>query len=350
VKTRLSRIAVVSENLSPPLDEGFKKASVMIAASLAGTGKDITVFTPGPLGPPLAGRELPRNKLLVGSAFSRDLKAADLDAILYIPQAAATPMSLVRAAMLRRQAAGTPVVVLSLQRRAYPAVITPFLRFIRPKLVLVLSGVSRRIMESAGFRARRIPLGVDIATFKPAEPQERETLRHKYGIGNGRFLLHIGHVSLRRNLELLKRISGTEHRLLIVSSTSTRRDPDVAQALKDESIIFIDRYVDAVEEIYRLADGYVFPTFTETGAIEIPLSVLEALATNLPVTTTAFGGIPDLFSEGNGLFICSSEAEFIRKSRDMLTVESVSTRDTVSGLTWDDAAGAIIEAMESEIA
>ncbi|MFH1314238.1 MAG: glycosyltransferase family 4 protein [Candidatus Eisenbacteria bacterium] len=344
------RIAVVSENLSPPLDEGFKKASVALATALSGLGSEVTVFTPDAPGLPVPTEPLPLNKLLTGSSFSRNLRNSKPDVILYIPQSAATPMSLIRTSCLRRLGGGIPVVMLSLQRRTYSPLVRPFLRSLAPDLTLALSSGTVAILEEAGIKARRVPLGVDTGTFRPPAAGEKAALREKYGIGDGRVLLHVGHLSARRNLGLLKRTVADGWKLVIVSSTSTEQDTAIAQELKDGSIVVIGRYIENIDEIFRLADAYVFPTFAEMGAIEIPLSVLEAMATNLPVVTTGFGGIPDLFRDGKGLYICSSEAELADRTREALGVEGVSTRQLVLGLGWDKVADTVIKTIESEIA
>jgi glycosyltransferase involved in cell wall biosynthesis len=345
----LKRIAVVSENLSLPLDEGFKKASVALAAALSTLGHEVTVFTPDAPDLPVRTAPLPRNKLLRGRAFSRDLRRWKPDVILYLPQAAATPMSIVRARHLRGQG-GVPVVLMSLQRRTYSHLVRPFLKAMAPVLALALSARTVAIMKEAGLRARRVPLGVDCEAFRPAAPGEKQALRAKYGTGDGKVILHVGHMSVRRNLEVLKRVAAGGWRLMIVSSTSTRHDPWTVRQIDDPSILVIDRYIENIGEIFRLADAYVFPTFAEMGAIEIPLSVLEAMATNLPVVTTDFGGIPDILSEGKGLYICSSEAELIEKAQAAFRLDAVSTRDLALGLTWEKAAGTVLETMEAEIA
>ena len=58
-----------------------------------------------------------------------------------------------------------------------------------------------------------------------------------------------------------------------------------------------------IEEVYALSDCYVFPTppMNKINSIEIPLSVLEAMACNLSVITTKFGALPKVFEEGDGL-------------------------------------------------
>jgi glycosyltransferase involved in cell wall biosynthesis len=343
----LKRIAVISENLSFPLDEGFKKASFAIARSLASTGRQVMVYTPAAGDLPLASSPLPGNKLLLGRSFRRSLEAFKPDVLLYIPQSAATFMSFLRSDILRRQSGGAGVVLMSLQRREFPALFALLGRSRGPDLVLVLSKMSKHIMECAGLTAMRVPLGVDTDLFRPPEPGEKQRLRQQYGIGPGKLLLHVGHISAGRNLDVLKRIAGPECGVAVVASTSTRRHRKTAKTLEASSITLIDRFIERIEEVFRLADGYVFPTANYMSAIEIPLSVLEAMATNLPVATMAFGGIPDLFEDGGGLFVCHSEDEFIRKSHMLLENREPATRDLVINLSWDQVAAEIAEKIET---
>ena len=345
---KLEEIAIVSEDISSPLDEGFKKATSEIAAAIAVRCRT-TVFASRYGKLHFEVERLPANKLLLGGGFSSRLKRINCDAILYVPQTSATPMSMTRAKLIRMQSGGKPVIVLSLQRRSFSDVVRSFISFIRPKLALVLSTESQAIMARAGVPAKRIPLGVDTGTFRPPEPGEKQGLREKYGLGEGRIALHIGHVSTRRNLKLLKNLPLEGTRLAVVTSTSTAPDPGVREWLRRESIVVLDEYIENIEEVYRLADCYVFPTWNAKGAIEIPLSVLEAMATNLPVVTTDFGGIPDLFEEGSGLFICGAESEFADKFESAMALESAGTRDLVSGLTWDSVADEILKIIEQEI-
>jgi glycosyltransferase involved in cell wall biosynthesis len=345
---KIEKIAIVCEDISSPLDEGFKKATSEIAAAIA-VKLRATVFASRYGKLPFEVETLPSNKLLLGSGFSSRLKRIDCDAILYIPQTSATPMSMTRAKLIRMQSGGKPVVVLSLQRRTFSEVVRSFISFIRPRLALVLSTESLTVMERAGIRARRVPLGVDTSVFRPPDKGEKERLREKYGLGGDRIALHIGHISARRNLKLLKRLPLAGTRLAVVTSTSTLPDPGVREWLRRESVTVIDEYIEHIEEVYRLADCYVFPTLNVKGAIEIPLSVLEAMATNLPVVTTAFGGIPDLFAEGQGLFIAGDEGEFAEKFSGAMALEGAATRSLVDRLTWDGVAGSILKAIEQGI-
>jgi glycosyltransferase involved in cell wall biosynthesis len=346
----LRSIAIVSEDLSYPLDEGFKKACVSLALAIARQGAAVSVFSRRAEGLPSETHHLPANKLLVGASLRRDLAALGPEALLYVPEAAATPMSLVRARMLKAQARGAPVVVLSLQRRTYPGMMKALARWLAPALVLVLSERTRAAAVAAGLRAEQVTPGVDAEVFRPPRPGEKASLRGKYGLPDGKVMLHVGHISPARNLKLLARTLAPGRHLAVVASTSTRADPRVRRELAGASVTFLDQYIEHVDEVYRLADCYVFPTLSDRGAIEIPLSVLEAMATNLPVVTTGFGGLADLFARWpdgrkRGLFMAASQREFAEQVDAALGLTDVATRPLVSDLSWDLVAGRVLDLM-----
>jgi glycosyltransferase involved in cell wall biosynthesis len=344
----LKSIAIVSEDLSYPLDEGFKKASAHLTLAIAQRGVSISVFARRAEGLPFQAYGLPANKLLLGSSLRRDLARARPQAVLYIPEAAATPMSLLRARMLKAQVKAAPVVVLSLQRRHYPRFAKLFLSHLAPALVLVLSQRTRTAARRAGLNAETVPLGVDSQTFRPPGSGEKRSLREKYGIPDSKVILHVGHISPSRNLRLLRRALGPGRHLAVVSSTTTRVHPEVKRELEGAPITFLDQYIERIDEVYRLADCYVFPTFSDRGAIEIPLSVLEAMASNLPVVTSDFGGLADIFEDRaacqrQGLFMAASEDEFTDKLEMALRLADVATRHLVGDLSWDRVAERVLD-------
>lgn len=344
----MKRIAIVCENISIPLDEGFKNASAHIARSLAGLGHEITVYTRDPGEAAIEAEPLPGNKLLRDRAFAAALRAARHDLMIYIPEAAATPMSMVRASSLRQQAGGAPVVMISLQRRTYSGSGRMLLSMTGPDLVLVLSSESLDTVRGAGRPARRIPLGVDAEVFSPAVASERHQLRRRYGIGDEKVILHVGHLRRGRNLDLLEKLATSGARLALVTSSSTAADPRVREMLRSSSIQLLNEFVEDIADAYRVADGYAFPTVSETDAIEIPLSVLEAMATNLPVIAMAFGGLPDILTTGGGLFLCRTEDEFVACAGKMLELKTVQTREQVLPLSWRHVAESIMSQIEAE--
>jgi glycosyltransferase involved in cell wall biosynthesis len=238
--------------------------------------------------------------------------------------------------------------MISLQRRTYSGSGRILLKMTGPDLVLVLSSESLSIVGGAGRPARQIPLGVDTEVFSPAKETERQDLRRRYGIGDEKVILHVGHLRPGRNLELLEKIAASGARLGLVTSSSTAADARVRSMLESSSIHLLNEFVEHIADAYRVADGYAFPTVSETDAIEIPLSVLEAMATNLPVVAMAFGGLPDILSAGGGLFLCETEDEFVTSAREMLKLETVSTREQVLPLSWKHVAESIMSQIEAQ--
>jgi len=71
------------------------------------------------------------------------------------------------------------------------------------------------------------------------------------------------------------------------------------------------------------------------------------MATNLPVVSMAFGGLPDILSSGGGLFLCETEDEFVRSAGEMLALEKVDTRKQVLPLSWKHVAESIMTGIKA---
>lgn len=338
----MKRIAIIAEHFSPPYDEGFKKATSGIIDGLLAIGKQLAVFSPANKN---KGWGVPNNRLLIGRGLRSRLRDFDPALVIYIPRSAATPMSLLRAKLLKLQS-GKPVVLVSLQQRSYHPLVKPICKSFCPDLVMVLSEKSRKIMEDLGAKVTRIRLGVDVDRFKPATEEHRRSLRNKYRLPDKKIILHIGHISQRRNLDILTTLNSPETQVVMVSSTTTTAVKRLKHRLISWGTILIDTYSDSIEEIYQISDLYVFPTFDPKGAIEIPLSVLEAMATNLPIVSSPFGGLPDLFSEVKGLLFARHADQFPNLIGQALAIQSVETRQAVLNLSWKSVAEEIVNAIE----
>ncbi len=71
----------------------------------------------------------------------------------------------------------------------------------------------------------------------------------------------------------------------------------MADELRRAGVLLITHYLPEIVELYQAADAYVFPVPpnpADPSAIDLPLSVLEAAACNLPILATRFGALPDL--------------------------------------------------------
>ncbi|MGB9880592.1 MAG: glycosyltransferase, partial [Anaerolineae bacterium] len=85
----------------------------------------------------------------------------------------------------------------------------------------------------------------------------------------------------------------------------------------------------------------------DTAAIEMPLSVLEAMSCNLSVITTPFGGLPDFFSEGKGLLYWNGETPLADKINAALSMPCA-TRELVEPYTWAATAQALVGLLASQ--
>lgn len=108
-------------------------------------------------------------------------------------------------------------------------------------------------------------------------------------------ILHVGHLRPNRGLDLLaraKRVLGDEAEVVVQGSPTFQADPQVVVDLEDAGVHVRRDYVEAMGDLYRAADLYVFPVRPSAGgAIDLPLGALEALACRCPVLVTQFGAL-----------------------------------------------------------
>lgn len=303
-----------------PLDEGMKKTAYHLAKALSAYC-DLLVLNPF-------------------DAFSRRFWISLIqfrpDIIHYVPGPSLRSFILLAAA--KRTASAKSVMSLTHPSPAPPAIfISPFLR---PDLLLAQSFRTGQTYRALGRSIKYMPNGVDTGRFHPVTAKEKQRLRFKYGLDPGRFLiLHVGNTCKIRDLDVLGSLQGRGCQVLVVSSTTIRGDASVAERLRASGCYVWQGYLQKVEEVYGLADCYVFPTQHPRGAIEHPLSVMEAMACNLPVVSRRFGALPRLFEPGEGLFFVDSDDE-MRKTVVEIKVrrQPVNTRSKVLAHSWDEIA------------
>ncbi len=184
---------------------------------------------------------------------------------------------------------------------------------LKPSLALTQSGSVDFFLRGIGFETAFFPNGVDTERFKPAEGPRKLEIRRKYNIGPERFvLLHVGHIRKNRGLDTLARLQDSMKDIQVVVAGSTRftREEGIERRLKASGCMIFVGYFESIDELYKLADCYIFPVRARgggpfnrlSGSIETPLSVLEAMSTNLPVVSTPYGALPELFRPGGGLY------------------------------------------------
>jgi len=190
--------------------------------------------------------------------------------------------------------------------------------FFRSDMVIVQSHAVNSLFSEKGFKTAWLSSGVDTEKFSPVPNEKRLELRKKYGLGPDDFVvLHVGHIKANRSLEILINIQQKGNfQILIAGSSAFQAEEKLLEALKNSGCIIWNSYFPNVEEVYQLSDCYIFPVMTDDGAIQIPLTILEAASCNLPVITTSFGGLNDMVGEKEGLFYAQTSEEMLK----MITV------------------------------
>jgi len=213
----------------------------------------------------------------------RELRRVHADAAIYIPRSGLTNAALLRARLL--SAIVSPLVVEIVQADAVPAQVSAWLR---PRLV-VFPSERLAVTAGAGLKSAVVPIGIDCERFTPAGAASGVLWPER----EGPRMLHVGHVRPSRNLSPLTELARRGANVLLVASPDTQQDPEERRRLDEAGVTVHRQRVEDLPAVYRAADVYVFPVTDPRGCIEVPLSVLEALACGTPVVATPFGALQE---------------------------------------------------------
>jgi glycosyltransferase involved in cell wall biosynthesis len=232
--------------------------------------------------------------------FSRKLAAffgeASPDLVIYLPSSGLTAFGLLRSIVLQRLS-GAPVMTLAMQDRKIGSLHGLISRAGFRGLVLSPSGALRESLERIGIRTGGIIPGIDERLFRPVSRERKSELRVKYGLPRENFIvLHVGHIKESRNIGIFLGYRDWGAGILALVKAGYV-DPVWKERLSDAGVAVMDGYIEDVHELYQASDLYLFPVRSSKGALDFPLSVIEAAACGLPVVTTRFGALPRLMDE-----------------------------------------------------
>jgi UDP-glucose:(heptosyl)LPS alpha-1,3-glucosyltransferase len=177
------------------------------------------------------------------------------------------------------------------------------------KIIAISDMVKKDVIRWYGIPEDRIVVvynGVDIERFHPRNRQYREEIRRRHGIGDELVILFVsnnfrmkGLPYLLKGLGEIKKEDHPPFKLLILGRG--RKDSYLRLANKIEiskETIFVGS-TDEPEKYYGAADLLVHPTFYDACS----LTVLEALASGLPVITTSSNGASGILTNGQEGFV-----------------------------------------------
>jgi glycosyltransferase involved in cell wall biosynthesis len=346
------RILIVSEDLVEPWDEGIKKFAYSIGNALAPDHpvRMINVDRSGGVAPrsgashphDVAIRDVPGTRTFMSPSLRREVSSFQPEAIVYVPSPSSTIASFVRSYMLRRHWPRARIGMVALIPRRHGSAVRSLLQGAAPDVMFVPSYASLLHASDMSLRGELLSVGVDLATFRPARGEEKAALRRARGIPDEAFVfLHVGLLSEKRNLRALAKLVVLPNaHVVVIGSTSTPEDAALRTYLESAGVRVI-REVVPVHEFYRLADAYVFPTVDSEGCVEIPLSVLEALASGLPVLARPFGGLRDVLAPGDDVRYFGGDDELAAAAASLIHGNRPVTRD-VRAFTWRAIAERIV--------
>ena len=212
----------------------------------------------------------------------------------------------------------------------------PFERIVAGAASLfALSELDEDLLRRMGVPKERIHLvtnGVNEYYLQPPAPEEMAAARQKFRLGDAPKLFYMGSLHGYKGvdtfLESLKLLRG-EFQAVVGGRFKDPSEPDALMAkagLGEEQrkrVIFTGGLSDAeLRALYRSADAFVYPTRGDT----LPLVVLEAMASGLPVVSTTVGGIPFQVQSDCGLLSSPGDSQGIARGVQELLDDPVRRR------------------------
>jgi glycosyltransferase involved in cell wall biosynthesis len=152
-------------------------------------------------------------------------------------------------------------------------------------------------------RLRRIPNGVDSDRFRPASPGEREAERERLGLDpEGVLALYTGRFAPVKRLDLLIDAVARVPNLRLAMVGEGSEEQELRGTIEARNLggrVKLLPLVDDPAPLYRAADLYVCASSTEG----MSNSVLEAMASGLPIVAAKASGMAELVTPQTGVLV-----------------------------------------------
>jgi len=328
------KILFVYEKLFPPYDEGMKNFAHMIYQALCRSHHVCAL------------KEIPStsnalNSLLLVPRVITSAFRYGSERVFYLPHSALTFFAFIKIWLLHLILRNR-ITVIGLQKRPLKKWQKTIVSRMGLPDIFVLSQSMADDLNEIGIQAKTVMAGIDRDRFSPVESKSR--LKSEFGIPEDkRILLHVGHIRASRNIEWLMHIQKSipSIQVLMVGSTTTSQEEALYDRLTSAGVMVIREALPNIEEVYQFSDWYCFPVQSSSAAMEIPLSVLEGMSTNLPIITTRFGRLPELFSESQWYRYVNSWDEIVSLIEKDFGI-NCENRSMTESFSWDHTARTLI--------
>jgi glycosyltransferase involved in cell wall biosynthesis len=249
-------------------------------------------------------------------------------------------------------------------------------RFVRRPLVdvarnaariLMLSPFEEPMLRGMGVREDRlsvVPNGVDPYFLERPNDAERRRLVSRFNLpGDCPLLLFVGNHTVNKGLDvLLRSLRMMQQRAVAVIAGAIRSKAENERlilssglGLADKRFLFTDFITkEELRALYRSVDVFAFPSRADT----LPLVILEAMASELPVVATHIGGIPYEVTPQEGILVPPGDPARLAQALDRACADApmrasmgASGRRRVIGhFDWQVSARLAIESYRAVIA
>lgn len=185
-----------------------------------------------------------------------------------------------------------------------------------------------------------IPNGIDTEEFKPTTKGNDTKLRI---LSVSRLIKRKGIEYLLEGIQMVKEIFGDGFEVCIVGEGNQEQELKVmARQLKIDDVVIFEGYIEhaKLSAIYSNSDIFVLPSLNEG----MSNTILEAMASGLPIITTDTGGTKELI-DGNGIIVPMENSKAIADAIGRLTEDSrlrdkmgEKSREIAEGMDWKNVA------------
>jgi len=219
---------------------------------------------------------------------------------------------------------------------AYEKIDRFILKFWFDRVVVMSDKMLPKLSEN---KKKVIHNGIDVSLYEKSALEYRNEIRKKYGIESGEILIGtVGRLSKEKNqLLFLKALKQVMKKHPNVKALIVGDGPEKDSLLKyvddedlKENIIF-PGIINDILPVYQALDIFVLSSITEG----VPITILEAMASKVPVIATNVGGIPEIISgRDKGMLVESNNLDNLTTALTIL-IEDKEKRDFLSNNAFE---------------